>query len=159
MNVLIVYDSVFGNTEQIARAIGDTIGTKESVQTLRVNSVKTENIRGVDLLIVGSPTRGFRPTEAIQTFLKALDQTDLKSVRVATFDTRIMLSDIKSPFFRFIVNTGGYAANVIGRHLKKLGGYLLVPPEGFFVSGQEGPLKDGELERAGNWALQLITHS
>jgi len=159
MNVLIIYDSVFGNTDQIARAIGDTIGAKEPVQTLQVNSVKTENIRDVELLIVGSPTRGFRPTEAIQAFLKALAETDLKGVRVAAFDTRIMLSDIKSPFFRFIVNTGGYAANVIGKHLKKLGGYLLVPPEGFFVNGQEGPLTDGELERAHDWALQLITRS
>ncbi len=156
MKVLIVYDSVFGNTEQIAHAISDSLGSKENVETLRVNDVRIEKITGLDLLIVGSPTRGFRPTKAITNFLKRISTNGLNGVRVAAFDTRLLLSSIDSSVLRFIVKTGGYAAKSIANRLKKNGGNLTVPPEGFLVTGEEGPLKDGELERAADWAKIAI---
>jgi hypothetical protein len=53
------------------------------------------------------------------------------------------------------VDKGGYAANTIASTLKKKGGQLLVPPEGFLVTGEQGPLKEGELERAARWAGQI----
>jgi len=49
----------------------------------------------------------------------------------------------------------GYAAKSIAGTLKKKAGELVVPPEGFFVGGTEGPLKEGELERAADWAKQI----
>jgi len=156
MKVLIVYDSVFGNTEQIARAISDSLGSKENVETLRVNDVRIEKITGLDLLIVGSPTRGFRPTQAITNFLKRISTNGLNGVKVAAFDTRLLLSSIDSSVLRFIVKTGGYAAKSIANRLKKNGGNLTVPPEGFLVTGEEGPLKEGELERAADWAKLAI---
>ena len=156
MKVLIVYDSVFGNTEQIAQAISDSLGSKENVETLRVNDMRIEKITGLDLLIVGSPTRGFRPTQAITNFLKRISTNGLNGVRVAAFDTRLLLSSIDSSVLRFIVKTGGYAAKSIANRLKKNGGNLTVPPEGFLVTGEEGPLKDGELERAADWAKIAI---
>jgi len=30
-----------------------------------------------------------------------------------------------------------------------------MPPEGFFVNGTEGPMKEGELERAAEWTKQI----
>jgi hypothetical protein len=56
----------------------------------------------------------------------------------------------------FFVNIFGYAAKPIGERLVKKGGDLNMPPEGFFVTGTEGPLKEGELERAADWARQLL---
>jgi len=156
MKVLIVYDSVFGNTEQIAQAMGNSLGSKENVETLRVNDVKIEKITGLDLLIVGSPTRAFRPTKAITNFLKRIPTNSLNGVKVAAFDTRFSLSSIKSSAIRFIVKTGGYAAKSIANRLKKKGGDLIMPPEGFLVTGEEGPLKKGELERAADWAKLVI---
>ena len=156
MKVLIVYDSVFGNTEQIAQAISDSLGSKENVETLRVNDVKIEKITGLDLLIVGSPTRGFRPTKAITNFLKRISTNGLNGVKVAAFDTRFSLSSIESSVLRFIVKTGGYAAKSIANRLKKKGGDLIMPPEGFLVTGEEGPLKKGELERAADWVKIVI---
>ncbi len=50
---------------------------------------------------------------------------------------------------------GGYAAPRIVEALKKKGGNLVVPPEGFLVKDREGPLKEGELERAATWAKGL----
>jgi hypothetical protein len=50
----------------------------------------------------------------------------------------------------------GYAAKPIGKRLQKKGGELAVQPEGFHVGDTEGPLLEGELERAGLWARQVV---
>ena len=156
MKALVVYDSFFGNTEQIAQAIGRALGSPEEVEVLRVSNVKPEQLTGLELLIVGSPTRGFRPTPAISNLLKSVPKNGLKGVKVAAFDTRIALSDIDSRILPVFVKVFGYAAKPIADGLTKKGGELIIPPEGFFVKGSEGPLKDGELERAADWAKQII---
>ena len=152
MKTLVIYDSFFGNTEKIAQAIGDALGAPADVRVLRVGEVKPEQLGGNGLLIVGSPTRGFRPTPAVAEFLKGIPAGALKGVKVSAFDTRIALEDIKSPVLRTMVKIGGFAAKPIADGLKKKGGELAAAPEGFFVEGQEGPLKEGELERAAAWA-------
>ena len=74
---------------------------------------------------------------------------------LAAFDIRILLNTIDSAAFRFFVDKGGYAANAMAKALLKNGGNLRVLPEGFLVTGEQGPLKEGELERAAEWAKQL----
>jgi flavodoxin I len=153
MKALIVYDSVFGNTEKIAIAMGETLASQGDVQVVRVSDLKSEQLVGLDCLFAGSPTRGFRPTPAMTEWLKSLPADSLKGVRVAAFDTRMATSDIKSGLLRALVNIGGYAAKPIADQLKKKGGEPLnLSPEGFFVKDREGPLKEGEMERAANWA-------
>ena len=144
MKTLIVYDSVHGNTEKIARAIGDAIAGE--VKVLRAGEVSSSELETFDLLIVGSPTHGGRPTKEIQDFLKKAPVTALKGTSVAAFDTR--LSTILARIF-------GYAAGRIAGSLKRKGGNLMVSPEGFFVKGTEGPLKEGEVERAAGWAEEI----
>jgi flavodoxin len=156
---LIIYDSFFGNTEKIAQAIGNTLGSQGETEVVRVKDASQGRLKGLDLLIVGSPTRGFRPSEATLAFLKGLSANSLAGIRVAAFDTRIANSDIKSPILRFMVNFGGYAAKKIADSLTKAGGSLVFPPEGFFVKDSEGPLTEGELERATQWAKSLIAIS
>ena len=160
MKVLIIYDSSFGNTEQIAQAIGHALGSQEDVEVLRVGHVKPEQLTGLKLLIVGSPTHGFRPTPAINNLLGRIPMNGLRGVKVAAFDTRISMDDIDPPLVRFIgrlvVGLFGYAAKPIADRLKKKGGELTIPPEGFYVKGTEGPLKEGELERAADWAKQIM---
>jgi len=73
----------------------------------------------------------------------------------AAFDTRFALESIDSSTVRFIVKTGGYAASTIAKELKKRGGNLVAAPEGFLVTGEKGPLKEGELERAKEWGRGL----
>jgi hypothetical protein len=60
------------------------------------------------------------------------------------------------PFFVRLFGSKAYAARRIADGLKKKGGELVVPPEGFYVEGTEGPLTEGELERAAYWAEQII---
>lgn len=143
MKTVIVYDSVHGNTEKIARAIGDAIAGE--VQVLRVGAVNPADLT-FDLLIVGSPTHGGRPTPAIQDLLNKLPLGALKGTNVAGFDTRIPAK---------WVAIFGYAAGRIAGRLKRMGGTLIVPAQGFFVNGTEGPLKEGELERAAAWAKEI----
>lgn len=157
MKILIIYDSVYGNTEQIAQAIGKTLDSNNKVEILRAGDVNSQHLPGLDLLIVGSPTQRFRPTTAITRFLGRIPKNGLKGVTVAAFDTRLTLSDIESSIERFAVKTGGYAAKPMADRLKKSGGNLIIPPEGFYVKGMEGPLKEGELERAAEWAKRIIT--
>jgi flavodoxin len=155
MKVLIVYDSVFGNTEKIAQAIGNAFGSQDDVEILRVGDVKPEQVTGMKLLIVGSPTRAFRPTSAITNFLGKIPRNGLEGVKVAAFDTGISMDDMKPTILRIPVRLFGYAAKPISDRLRKKGGELTTPPEGFFVKGVEGPLKEGELERAADWAKQI----
>jgi flavodoxin len=158
MKVLIVYDSVFGNTEKIALAIGNAMGPQTEVNILRVGNMKQENLRGLDVLIVGSPTRAFKPTKAITNSLKVIPKNSLMCVKVAAFDTRFTMEKIKSSFFMLplLVNIFGYGAKPISELLKRNGGDLAVPPEGFLVEDVEGPLKEGEMERAANWAKKIF---
>jgi len=158
MKALVIYDSVFGNTEKIAQAIGNAIGSQGEVDVLRAGDVKPKHLTGLDLLIVASPTRQFRPTGAIINFLKSIPKNGLKEVRVAAFDTRFTMDEIRSSFFilPLLVNIFGYAAKPISDRLKKKGGELIIPPEGFFVEGVEGPLKEGEIERAASWANEIV---
>jgi flavodoxin len=145
LKTLIVYDSVHGNTEKIARAIGDAISGE--VEVHHVGEVSSSELSTFDLLIVGSPTHGGRPMQAIQDFLNEAPATALNGKKVASFDTRIP---------RRWVRIFGYAAGRISDRLKRKGGTLIVPPEGFFVEGTKGPLREGEEERAAGWAKEIV---
>jgi len=160
MKALIVYDSAFGNTEQVAQAIGGVLGNQEDVTVLRVTDVRPDHWAGVSLLVVGSPTQRFRPTASISALLQGIPINSLKGVKVAAFDTRLTMREInETPVLAFFVRLFGrsaYAAKPIADRLKGKGGELIAPPEGFFVDGMKGPLVQGELERAANWAKQII---
>jgi flavodoxin len=153
---MVVYDSVFGNTEQVGQAIARALGAPEDAQARRVTEVKPEQLVGLELLIVGSPTRAFQPTPATKQLLKGIPARGLEGVRVAAFDTRFAIEDVDSAILTFMVKLFGYAAKPVADRLKGKGGNLAAPPEGFIVEGTEGPLREGELERAADWARSLV---
>jgi flavodoxin len=152
MKALVIYDSVFGNTEKVAQAMGRALGTPNDVAVVRVADVKPAHLAGVTLLLVGSPTRAFRPLPSVSKYLAGLPANTLKGVQVAAFDTRIATEDANSAVLSFMVKIFGWAAKPMADALVKKGGKLALAPEGFYVKGSEGPLKDGELERAMAWA-------
>ncbi|WP_455463049.1 flavodoxin family protein [Candidatus Hodarchaeum mangrovi] len=154
MKVLIVYDSVHGNTEQIAQVMGKALNSEMDVKVVKGNEVKTDHLTGLNLLIVGSPTHGGRYTELIQKFFKD-KKLSIKDINVAAFDTRTSSTGITGA----IEKVFGRAAVRIADSLKKKGGILLIQPEGFIVEGIKGPLKEGELERAETWVKKLVEKS
>ena len=145
MRTLIVYDSVHGNTEIIARAIGDALAGDVSVR--RADEVSAAEVKAVDLLIVGSPTHGGWFTEAIKGWLDQLPATSPQGIRGAAFDTRTPPTILSRVF--------GYAAPRIATRLERRGVTLLMPPEGFLVTGIKGPLREGELMRAASWGQEI----
>lgn len=155
MTILIVYDSLYGNTAKVAQAIAGALTPVATVRVLRVGEANVTALESVDLLIVGSPTQGGRATPAIQEFINKIPAGGLKNVRVIAFDTRISAED-KGIGLRFLMRLLGYAAGRIANRLQAKGGSLAVPPAGFIVEGKEGPLKEGELERAAKWATQSV---
>ena len=158
MKALVVYDTFFGNTQQIAEAIGaalaEALGAEAEVHTLRVTDVQPEHLAGVGLLIVGSPTRGGRPSPAMSAWLKALPAHSLTGVRVAAFDNHMSLEGAPG-LLRVLVKLLGYADTRIANKLQKKGGMLTPLTEGFRVVASKGPLKEGELARAAEWAEQI----
>ncbi|MBN2182659.1 MAG: flavodoxin family protein [Sedimentisphaerales bacterium] len=156
MKALVIYESFYGNTEKIAQAIGDVIGKATEVKVLKVDEVKPEQLKGLNLLVVGSPTRAFSPSPGTKGFLKRIPTDGLRGVRAAAFDTRISEDDAKPRALRFLMKTFGYAAEPVSKKLGKKGAEIILAPEGFCVNDTKGPLKEGELERATAWAKQIV---
>jgi flavodoxin len=146
MQVLVVYDSLYGNTEKIARAIAGAVAPPDTVKILRVGEAGPADLEDVGLLFVGSPTQGGRATKAIQAFLDKVPADAFKNMRVAAFDTRLKTKMVK---------VFGYAAGRIEKSLKEKGAAQL-PPGLFLVKSTRGPLEEGEEERAKEWAKEVI---
>jgi len=142
--VLVVYDSVYGNTQKIAEAIGRAAGGDARV--VRADQLDPTRLDPVDLLVVGSPTQGGRPTKPVQDFLAALPEATVKGTKFTSFDTR---------YSGRFVKVFGFAADRIAESLKAKGGVLTSPPEPFIVTGKKGPIKEGELERAARWGEEI----
>ena len=160
MKAVVVYESLWGNTAAIARAIAEGIGS--GAQALSTAQASGAAISGVDLIVAGSPVLGFRlPSEKMLENIRAnpgkapkppnLSQPSMRSWleappkgggRSAAFETRIWWS------------LGG-ATGAILRALKRAGFEPLGKGRRFIVKGTYGPLRDGELERARLWGEEL----
>ena len=156
MKTLLVYDSIYGNTERIAQAIGKALGARNEMRILRATDVEPTDLATLNLLIVGSPTQQFRASPAMKKFLSEIRKGELNNVQVTAFDTRLEMEDMPSRILPPFVKIFGYAAKPMADALVSKGGKLIASPEGFLVKGMEGPLKDGELERAARWAESCI---
>jgi flavodoxin I len=141
MESLVIYDSVFGNTEAIARAVAR--GLPKGTGLMKAASARGEDLQKLDLLVVGSPTLGGRPSEAMQKLIDSIAAGALAGVKVAAFDTRMSMA---------IARLFGYAADRMAASLSAKGAVAACPPQGFIVKGRSGPLSDGQEEKATAWA-------
>jgi flavodoxin len=154
MKTVVIYDSVYGNTKRIAEEIARSIAQEmdepspSEVPALHVGQVSIPVLNSAELLVVGSPTHGALPTEAMKAFVKRLGAPAEDSPRVATFDTRLSWGFLRKY---------GFAATAMADELEEKGWVLQDNPGGFYVRGlKKGPLKKGEVERAAVWAKDLI---
>jgi flavodoxin I len=148
MKALIVFDTVQGNTEIMARAMAVAL-TSVDVKVIRPGEVNPQDLKTIDLLVVGSPTMGGRPTHTMQAFMTGIPSDALKGIDLIVFDTRLTAGWVK---------IFGYAAGKIADGLKIKGGRLIASPAGFFVTGNKGPLKYGEKERAATWIKTILAN-
>ena len=156
MNAIIIFDTRFGNTEQIARAIAAALPPAFTTRVEKVDQVGELQSEPIDLLIVGGPTHMQRMTTELKAVLDAIPRRSLKGVKAAAFDTR----------YHVAAWLAGSAAKRIAHSLQKAGAQLVVPPESFFIARDIPPEGEkrrhemehpepGELERAAAWARQV----
>lgn len=160
MSALVVVESMWGNTRAVAEAVARGLG--EEVHVIEVDRAPSELPDEVDLLVVGGPThafsmsrsttrhdavqrgaRGAHEAEGIREWLKQLQPS--RDVEVATFDTRV--SKVK--------RLPGSAAKSAGREVRRHRLGRLIATQSFYVNDMQGPLLDGELDRAQEWGKRL----
>ena len=147
MRSLVVYYSLFGNTQRIAEAIAERLESEGAVRVVRADQLTSSDLDGVDLMVLGSPTHRMNVPETVRPILEALPKGALQDASFAAFDTSYKMSLLLSRFT---------AVPKLARRLRKLGGRPLVSPETFHVLGREGPLYDGEIERARAWVEAIV---
>ena len=157
MTSLVVFESFFGNTEVVARAVAEALEAGGEAHALRVSEIEKHHLDGVQLLVVGSATRAFRPSPGTQAWLKTLPPGRLDGVRVAAFDTRVDPTTVENRLVRWMMRRFGYAAEPIEKALVRAGGERAGASAGFIVEDKEGPLREGETDRARAWARGLLT--
>lgn len=156
MNMLIVYDSQFGNTKTLAEVMAQEAKLHAQQVTLKnADNVGLEDLKQKDLFIFGSPTQGGRAKQSLQTFLDMIPQEEIEGKKFAVFDTRFLEHDVNF-VLKLLIKIIGYAAPKMSILLRSKGGKEVISPEGFAITGKEGPLKEGEIERARKWIKEII---
>jgi hypothetical protein len=159
----IVYESMFGNTREIARAVAQEIGSEGQVELHEVSEAGSPQT-DVDLLVVGGPTHAFGLSRA--STREDASRKSGRSVESGTLGLREWLQDLspsgrRPAFATFDTRVShpklpGSAAKKASRRLRRLGLPEVSKPMTFWVHGLEGPLDDGELDRARAWARELL---
>lgn len=163
MKALVVYESMFGNTEQVARAIADGLRESMSVDLCEVQDAPSNPPDDVDVIVAGGPTHAFSMsrtgtrTDAIaqgashgkvdfglREWINGIPG-ERHASSLVTFDTRVTK----------VRHLPGSAARSAARAGRKHGFATYASPESFYVEDLSGPLHEGELERAIAWGREL----
>ena len=129
---IVIYDTKFGNTEKIAKALAE--GIKEqgiTVDCCKVEDVDVSKLNSYDLLSFGAPTHMFGISKPMKNILNNLDQAGLEGKKAFAFDTKY-----KGRFT-------GSAGKGIEKKLKQLHMEIIKPYSSGIVKGDKGPLADG----------------
>ena len=160
MKAIVVYESYWGNTASVARAIAEGIGS--GAQALTTTEATSAVIADADLIVAGSPVIAFSlPNEKMRESIRLkpgkaptppdLSHPSLQSWmaglskgkgRFAAFETRVKMSP------------GGATPKII-KGLEEAGYAPIGEAQRFIVKGKFGPLHDGELDRARQWGAEL----
>lgn len=168
MTAVVIYESMFGATRQVAEAIGRGIGRQHEVVVVSIHDVTSEMVGKADLVVVGGPTHlhslsrpssrkaaaeaANKPHSGITLEQGAdgpgirewLPTVTVTGTHVAAFDTRIHGPQVFT----------GRASRRINRLLQRQGAHPISAPQSFLVS-KDNTLDAGELERAQDWGVQL----
>jgi flavodoxin len=163
MKSLVVYESMFGNTEQIARAVAEGLGELVDVQLTEVAETAADPGPDVALIVAGGPTHAFsmsRENTRADAISKGAHEGDREfglrewmaglpsgqhTEKIATFDTKI----------KSMRHLPGSAAKSAAKAARRHGYESVSKAESFYVDDVDGPLLDGEIDRARAWGRQL----
>jgi flavodoxin len=166
MRAVIIYESMFGSTKNVAEAIAGGLADCAEVSVVPVNSADAHILDGADLVVVGGPTHTHgmsrpgtrkmagKPGSEVELVPGAVSGPGVREwlaslgrleVAGAAFDTRL----------QGLAAFTGRASKSIRRLLAHHGARVAVSPESFLVEGLTGALAEGELERARAWGERL----
>ncbi len=160
MHAVVVYESHWGNTEAVARAIADGLGPDACALT--TDEASGPAIDGARLIVAGAPVVAFGlPGERAMAGLKKAAKSAPAAPDLSHPSLRAWLAGL--PFGRGVAAafetrlhwSPGGSTGTIERGLEAAGYQRLAKGRRFFVTGQYGPLREGELERAREWGREL----
>jgi flavodoxin len=126
--------------------MAEQLAPEGTARAMATKQVTPADLQGADLVVMGSPTHRMRLPEEVRPLFEALPRKCLRGAAVAAFDTSYHMSRFLARFT---------AAKTLDGKLRRLGGKRIAPAETFFMAGREGPLEEGEIERARAWAERL----
>ena len=149
MKGIVIFDTSYGNTKAIAETISETL--KESgieVDAFYVKDIKKLSAKNYNFLVIGSPTKFGTMSFAVKGFLGKVKSKEWMNKPFAAFDT-------ENP--ENIEGKEGSAAEKIAEKLREKQMNQLLPVLKAVVLGWKGPLQEGEIERAKEYARKLAT--
>lgn len=162
MNTIVIVETGFGNTRRIAEIVAETLQQAGKASVLTFDTALNPVPLDTDLLLLGAPTHirqmpgklsrgelveaGKIPENATGLREWIEQSSPLPDIRVITFDTVVSGPALLT----------GSAAKSAARALKKAGWNNVTRGPSFRVAGKEGPLVDGEEDRARSWAISLF---
>jgi len=155
MKGIVAYDSVFGNTGQVASVIAEEL-EKAGHQVALVNLRLSRDVPlDGDFLLVGSPTRVARMTGKSKRFVKKLDAKTWGAKPVAVFDTHSPYPEDPKEREKSLKWIEPGAAGRLSELAAKRGLNVRGPPLRCVVKDLKGPLAEGELEKAREYAREF----
>lgn len=161
-HALVVYESMFGNTKEIAEAVADGLRSALTVEVVEAGSASVELGDEVGLLVVGGPTHAFsmsRPSTRADAATKGADERAAAGTGLREWVERIGKGTARPPVAAFDTKVKrpvlpGSAARAALKQLRRAHFPVLTSAENFYVGGTQGPLLDGEPGRARDWGAQ-----
>lgn len=171
MRAVVIYESMYGNTHQVAEAIGRGLASSGEVHVVHVTDARCRDLENCDLVVAGGPTHAHSMTRASTRHQAVVQgagdenltvEPDAENIGVrewlndlapascclaAAFDTRLEGSTMLT----------GRAAKAIAKRLHDKGYQLVSDPESFLVT-KHSELVDGECDRAEEWGRSLVRH-
>lgn len=162
-NALVVYESMFGGTRQVAEAIAEGLARSARCTVAEVGAAPSLVDSDVDLLVIGAPTHAFglsTPDTRHQAQAETTTPILSREVGVREWLAAVVVLSPRTRTAAFDTHVKqrwvpGSAAHKIAHALAHKGLLPAVGPISFRVDGVTGPLLDGELDRARAWGEDL----
>lgn len=162
MKVLVVYESMFGNTREIAEAVAEGLASGAKVTVADVAELRPRVPPDVDVVVVGGPTHAFsmsRRTTRSDAVKRGASDSDL-AVGIRNWLGALPRGGHPQDFVAFdtrvdVHRLPGAASKAATKLASRLGFRMRTKPASFLVEGYEGPLLPGERDRAREWGREL----
>lgn len=159
MKGIVVYESHWGNTAAIARAIAEGLG--DEARALTTDEATDEVVRTAEVIVAGAPVMAFSlPSEAMLRAVandpKAPAPGDISHPSMREWLERLPAGRAAVSSFETALRfSPGSARGAIEKAFVRAGYRKLADPRRFIVKGSYGPLRDGELDKARAWGAAL----